>query len=143
MSKPITINAVRIAGPLRLDLDWSTGETLSLDLSGLTSPPFDELREAGVFNQVLLEEWGGHGLDWPNGLSMDADRLYALCREQSGLPTAGMFDEWMRRNGLSLATAADALGMTRRMVAHYRTGSRPIPRVVGLACKGWEVEHHG
>jgi len=31
--------------------------------------------------------------------------------------------------------------MTRRMIAHYRTGSRPIPKVVGLACKGWEVEH--
>lgn len=29
--------------------------------------------------------------------------------------------------------------MTRRMIAHYRTGSRAIPRVVGLACKGWEA----
>jgi len=47
----------------------------------------------------------------------------------------------MRRNGLSLATAADSLGMTRRMIAHYRTGSRPIPKVVALACKGWEAEH--
>jgi hypothetical protein len=26
------------------------------------------------------------------------------------------------------------------MIAHYRTGSRPIPKVVGLACKGWEAE---
>jgi len=31
--------------------------------------------------------------------------------------------------------------MTRRMIAHYRTGSRSIPKVVGLACKGWEAEH--
>lgn len=28
--------------------------------------------------------------------------------------------------------------MTRRMVAHYRTGSRPIPKVVGLALLGLE-----
>lgn len=50
------------------------------------------------------------------------------------------FSAWMDRNGLSLSTAADALGMTRRMMAHYRTGSRAIPRVVALACKGWEAE---
>ena len=49
----------------------------------------------------------------------------------------------MKRNDLSLATAAEALGMTRRMITHYRTGSRPIPRVVGLACKSWEAERHG
>jgi transcriptional regulator with XRE-family HTH domain len=47
----------------------------------------------------------------------------------------------MQRNGLSLQTAADSLGMTRRMIAYYRTGSRAIPRIVGLACKGWEAEH--
>jgi hypothetical protein len=29
---------------------------------------------------------------------------------------------------------------TRRMIAHYKTGSRPIPKTVLLACKGWEVE---
>ena len=39
----------------------------------------------------------------------------------------------------ALNAAADALDMTRRMIAHYRTGSRPIPRVVSLACEGWEV----
>lgn len=53
---------------------------------------------------------------------------------------AAEFTVWMDRNGLSLATAAEALGMTRRMMAHYRTGSRPIPRYIALACKGWEVE---
>lgn len=53
---------------------------------------------------------------------------------------ASDFNAWMQRNQLSLQTAADSLGMTRRMVAHYRTGSRTIPRVVGLACKGWDAE---
>jgi predicted transcriptional regulator len=56
------------------------------------------------------------------------------------LPTASEFDAWMQRNGLSLATAATTLGMTRRMIAHYRTGSRPIPKVVGMACKWLERE---
>jgi len=53
---------------------------------------------------------------------------------------AETFAAWMDRNGLSLTTAAEALDMTRRMMAHYRTGSRPVPRVVALACKGWEAE---
>jgi len=72
-----------------------------------------------------------------------ADTLYGLCREQAGLPTARDFNDWMQRNGLSLTIAAETLGMTRRMIAHYRTGSRPIPKVVGLACKGWEAERQG
>jgi len=42
----------------------------------------------------------------------------------------------MSSHGLSLNAAADALGLSRRMIAHYRTGSRPIPRVVALACEG-------
>jgi hypothetical protein len=67
--------------------------------------------------------------------------LYELSREQAGLPTASEFEAWMERNGLSLSVAAESLGMTRRMIAHYRTGSKPIPIVVGLACKGWEAKH--
>jgi predicted transcriptional regulator len=39
-----------------------------------------------------------------------------------------MFDEWMHRNGLSLTTAAEALGLSRRMVSYYRTAQKPIPR---------------
>ena len=38
-------------------------------------------------------------------------------------------------------TATESLGMTRRMIAHYRIGRKPIPKVVGLACKGWEAEY--
>lgn len=139
--KPITIKAARIVGDLAIEIDWSSGETLTADLSALVRPPMDKLRDPAFFALMAVEEWGGHGLDWPNGLSLDAGRIYEICREQAGLPTAGAFDEWMRKNGLSLASAADALGMTRRMIAHYRTGSRPIPKVVGLACRGWAIEH--
>jgi predicted transcriptional regulator len=46
----------------------------------------------------------------------------------------------MMANGLSAAKAAKSLGMTRRSIINYRTGARPVPRYVALACKGWEVE---
>jgi hypothetical protein len=138
--KSITIQSARIVGPLLIDIEWNTGETLQAHLAGGLKPPFDALHDQAVFGQMRVDDWGGHGLSWPEGLDIGADTLYALCREQAGLPTAHAFDDWMKHNGLSLATAADALGMTRRMIAHYRTGSRPIPKVVGLACKGWEAE---
>ena len=50
-----------------------------------------------------------------------------------------MFDGWMRRNQLSLATAAEALGISRRMVSYYRTAHKAIPRQTWLACLGWEA----
>jgi hypothetical protein len=62
--------------------------------------------------------------------------LRELAREQAGEWGPERFDAWMAEHGLSLNAAADALGLSRRMIAHYRTGSRPIPRVVALACEG-------
>ncbi|MDO8811617.1 MAG: DUF2442 domain-containing protein [Gallionella sp.] len=140
MKYPPNIKAARVIGVLILELEWSTGETLRIDLAGCTNPPFNALSDPKFFEQMKLDEWG-HGLDWPNGLSLGADSLYELCREQAGLPTASEFNRWMQRNSLTLSKAADKLGMTRRMIVHYRTGSRPIPKVVGLACRAVELEH--
>jgi predicted transcriptional regulator len=49
------------------------------------------------------------------------------------------FRRWQERNRLSLSEAAAAIGLTRRTVSQYRTGARPVPRTVSLACKGWEA----
>jgi hypothetical protein len=40
---------------------------------------------------------------------------------------------------LSLNTAAEALGISRRMVSYYRTAQKSIPRSIWLACLGWEA----
>lgn len=50
------------------------------------------------------------------------------------------FRRWQDRHQLSLTDAAKAIGLTRRTVRQYRTGARPVPRTVTLACKGWEIE---
>jgi hypothetical protein len=50
-----------------------------------------------------------------------------------------MLDTWMNRNGLSLNTAADALGISRRMVSYCRTAQKSVPRAIWLACLGWEA----
>jgi len=140
MNKAPLITAVQVAGALHLVITWNTGETLDCDLASTINrhAALAPLADPAVFTQVAVEEWG-HGLDWPTGLDLGADRLYQLCREQAGLLSPSAFDEWIKNNQLSLSTAAEALGMTRRMIAHYRTGSRPIPKTVQLACIGWEA----
>ena len=142
MKNPPNIQAARIVEFGVIELVWSTGETLNVNLSGLPrrNAAFAKLADPAFFAKMDRDEWG-HGIGWPDGLDLGADRLYELSREQAGLPTASEFEAWMQRNGLSLSVAAESLGMTRRMIAHYRTGSKPIPIVVGLACKGWEVKH--
>ena len=45
----------------------------------------------------------------------------------------------MTRNGLSLTTAAESLGVSRRMISYYKTATKPIPRAIWLACLGWEI----
>lgn len=140
MNKAPLITAVQVTGTLHLVITWNTGETLDCDLAATISRhvALAPVADPAVFSLVAVEEWG-HGLDWPGGLDMGADRLYQLCREQAGLLSPAAFDEWIKNNQLSLSTAAEALGMTRRMIAHYRSGSRPIPKTVQLACIGWEA----
>lgn len=142
MKNPPNIQTAVVIEPGVIELHWSTGETLRVNLADLPTrnAAFAPLADPAFFARMERDEWG-HGLDWPGGLDLGADRLYELCREQAGLPTASEFEAWLQRNGLSLSSAAESLGMTRRMIAHYRTGSKPIPKVVGLACKGWEVQH--
>ncbi|BAP88325.1 putative uncharacterized protein [Burkholderiales bacterium GJ-E10] len=138
MKNPPSIQEARVVGVPVIEIRWSTGETLPVDLRAQIHPPFDALVDDEFFSRMHVSEWGD-GLDWPGGLDIGADRLYELARQQAGLMTPDEFGAWMDRNGLSLSSAAQSLGMTRRMIAHYRTGSKPIPKVVGLACKGWDA----
>jgi hypothetical protein len=48
---------------------------------------------------------------------------------------------WMHHNHLTLDTGSDALGISRRMLAYYRCGQKPVPKAIGLAMVGWESLH--
>ncbi|QSV44468.1 DUF2442 domain-containing protein [Geobacter benzoatilyticus] len=140
MNKPPRIEEVTATPPATLTIRWSTGETLTADIGdwinrfALLAP----LRDASVFSGARVG-WYGHSVEWGEGVELGADELYSRCRAQAGEPSPAEFDAWMRANNLSLASAAEAIGMSRRMVANYRTGSKPIPRHVWLACIGWET----
>jgi DNA-binding CsgD family transcriptional regulator len=126
---------------LRLTLHWKNGTTTVKDmrkdiarraiLAALSAPH--------VFRRVRVLD-DGYSIGWP-GTAIDfaADALWleAHPRERifpDEVMTPVEFKRWMHAYGLSLATAADLLGLSRRTVAYYASGGRRIPRVVFLAC---------
>ncbi|MBI2354955.1 MAG: DUF2442 domain-containing protein [Deltaproteobacteria bacterium] len=134
------VNNVEAIQPATLKVELSTGKTLVVDVSSyITSPGYERIAEPSLFTKVQVEEWG-HGVEWREiDMGIDVDTLYRLSREQAGkaFPTEA-FNSWMKKNSLSLTTAAQALGLTRRTVIYYHCGHKPIPIYIGLACDGWE-----
>ena len=83
---------------------------------------------------------GDHGAPviWANddNLALSADNLRARDVEQAGGASHEFIWNWMTRQDLILDTAAVAVGVSRRTLAYYRTGSNRVPRTVALACLG-------
>ena len=133
------LQAVEALAPYRLRTTWITGEVLDVDVEAVlrSIPALTKLLDPQVFSKVRLAEWG-HGIEWFDA-ELGADNVYAWAKGQAGEVSHQMFDTWMHRNGLSLNTAADALGISRRMVIYYRTAQKAIPRAIWLACLGWEA----
>jgi len=137
--KTRTLAGVRAIGPASLHLAWSDGTKADLDLGALLKDrAFVGLRDPGEFAGVAIGDWG-HSLAWPSGVEMGADMLWLETLSASGHGDARAFLEWRMRHGLSLAKAADALGVSRRMVAYYSNGEKKVPKPILLACRGWEV----
>jgi hypothetical protein len=133
------LQAVQALPPYRLRTTWSTGEVLELDVESVFRgiPALAKLLDKRIFVKAHLAEWG-HGIEWFD-TELGADNVYAWAKEQAGEVSHQMFGSWMHRNGLSLNTAAEALGISRRMVSYYRTAQKSIPRAIWLACLGWEA----
>lgn len=130
---------VEALAPYRLLTTWSTGEVLSVDVESVlrATPALVKLLEPKVFAKAHTAPWG-NGIEWLEA-ELGADNVYAWAKEQAGEVSHQMFDTWMHRNGLSLNTAAEALGISRRMVSYYRTAQKTIPKAIWLACLGWEA----
>ena len=127
-----TMRTIRSATPLgrgRLRLEWSDGTAVEVAVPKVDEP-----------DSVAVGEWG-HSLVWSDGTEIGADRLWLDTLDALGRGDARNFLEWRLANGLSLAKAAEALGLARRTVAYYSNGDRPVPKTVLLACKGWDATH--
>lgn len=138
--KPLPRIAAVSAGerPFTLRICWERGGESLVDVSGLieTFRAYVPLRQsAELFRQVRVGEYGTD-IVWLDELDMPADTLWRLAQEQSGATmTAEAFRNWRERKAYTLDEAAAALGISRRMVAYYDHGDKPIPRVVALATR--------
>ncbi|HEV2098237.1 MAG TPA: helix-turn-helix transcriptional regulator [Stellaceae bacterium] len=128
--------------PWTLRIEWDHGEKSLIDLSGVidkfrVNAPLRQSSE--LFRRVGVGEYGTD-VAWSDSIDISADLLWHLAQEQSGATmSAEEFCEWRERQGYTLDAAAKALGISRRTVAYYEAGDRPIPRVVALATRALEA----
>ncbi|ARN82122.1 DUF2442 domain-containing protein [Methylocystis bryophila] len=128
--------------PLTLLVRWDKGEESLVDVAGMieTFRVYAPLRSSPeLFRQARV---GEHGTDvvWTDDIDIAADTLWRLAQEQAGVTLSpDAFKRWRERKAYTLDTAATALGISRRMVAYYEQGKKPIPRVVALATRALEL----
>lgn len=134
-----------MSGPQKLTLTFEDGYTAEVDLSGLIDkhPTLARLHDRKTFAKVAPDEWRrGVVFAGDDDLSLASDNLRALALEQAGEYSHQHVIVWMHHNNLKLDEAARALGISRRMLAYYRSGEKRIPKSIGLAMLGWESLHH-
>ena len=135
------LTAVKACPAFRLKLFYADGQTVDVDLREwiATTPTLKALRNAKLFAKAKVG-FGGRSVDWIEGeLDLGSDNLRNLAIEQSGGIGHERIWTWLHDTGLTLEQAAEALGISRRMLIYYRDGEKPIPRAIWLACLGWEV----
>ena len=135
------LESVKTGENKNLLVTYTDKNTVSVNLSKLIAD-FDCFAPDNTdeFETVEITDFG-FTLEWACGASLDCDRILEMALEQSGLIENANFRRWQDNHHLSLAQAAQALGLTRRTISQYRTGKRPVSRTVLLACKGWELEN--
>ena len=126
-----TIEAVEARAGGGLFLHWSDGTEAEVAL------PKAFAARGGA---VSVGDWG-HSIVWPDGTELGADTLWLGTLTAIGRDDARQFLEWRLSNALSLARAAEELGLSRRTVAYYSNGTRAVPKAILLACKGWDATH--
>ncbi|WP_295541160.1 DUF2442 domain-containing protein [uncultured Pseudacidovorax sp.] len=144
MTNALTLTAVKADRDGRtLHLEFADGAAFTVDLQPVIRrhSSLRPLADAATFRRAKLGPWGATVTWGADELELAADNLRARAVEQAGGVSHERIIEWMSRHGMTLESAADALGLSRRMLAYYRSGEREIPRTVDLACTGWDALH--
>jgi DNA-binding XRE family transcriptional regulator len=127
---------VAATGALRLRVDWDNGISHEVDLAGMTAE-FSAMAPLGsdpeLFGRVEPGDfgWCAH---WTDDVEVSAATLWALALRQDG----GAFRAWRRRHGMSQQSAAEALGLSTRMVKYYEAGTHAVPKTIRLAIMGYD-----
>ena len=124
-----------------LRLTYADGLTFVADLGERirTTSFLAPLKDATLFALAKVG-FAGRSVDWvEDELDLGSDNLRHLAVEQAGGIGHERIWSWLYDTGLTLEQAAEALGISRRMLIYYRDGEKPIPRSIWLACLGWEA----
>ncbi|HYD72266.1 MAG TPA: helix-turn-helix transcriptional regulator [Candidatus Binatia bacterium] len=133
------IASIAIVGDKRLEIAWDDDHVALVDLTGVvgTHKALAPLKKKIEFARVAVSS-DGWSLEWPSGVEFGAPQLRRWADEQAGeiMPVSD-FRAWMDEHDLTQEAAAQALGLSRRMIAYYLSGEKPIPKTVMLATEGW------
>lgn len=124
-----------------LSLVYADGQTFTVDLLEwiAKTKALRPLQDAALFARARIGAAGGT-VEWRAGaLDLAADNLRNLAVEQAGGIGHERIWNWLAENQLTLEQAAEALGISRRMLIYYRDGEKPVPRAIWLACLGWQA----
>jgi hypothetical protein len=124
------ITSVAVTGDKRLELGWDDGRVGEIDFGDVIAAhkALAPLKKKAEFARVAVSS-DGWSLEWPSGVDFGAEQLRRWADEQAGevMPVAD-FRAWTNEHGLTQEAAAQALGLSRRMIAYYLSGEKPIPK---------------
>lgn len=136
------IAAIRVVGPSRLEIIWAegnrAGRSESVDLTPVIGSyriykPLRDNPELFATAKIIED---GDAIGWDSdGLDMSAELIETVAEEEM---TPAEFAAFLKRNGLTQEAAAALLGRSRRQIGYYLSPG-PVPRIVALACFGYEA----
>lgn len=133
--------SLAVTGPNALELAWDDGHIAQVNLGEVIAghPGLKPIRAAKVFAKASLSK-DGWSVEWPGDVDFGSPQLRRWADEQAGeaMP-APDFRKWMATHELTLDGAAEALGLSRRMIAYYASGEKAIPKTVLLATEGYRA----
>ena len=138
------LRSIKVAGPYRIAAAWKDGRKAEVDFAPhiLRYAVYRPLRDdPGAFRKARIVD-GGVAIAWSElNLDISADAIAALDRAQT--MTAEEFRDRLKRMGLSFDAAAATFAISRRQIAYYSAGAKPVPRHIVLALRGFEAEMGG
>ena len=87
------VKRVQSCGQFQLEIEFTDGLIGRLDVSQrLFGPVFEPLRNAKLFEQVCVDQFGA--ICWPNGADLAPDALYGSLAGTRGQPAKGTASSW-------------------------------------------------
>lgn len=124
-----------------LRLVYADGQVFDVNLSDWISETnaLHPLKDTTFFEQVKLGDYGFYVYWIEDELDLAADNLRNLAIEQSGGIGHERIWNWLYATNLTPEQGAEALDITVDELLAYRNGLKAIPRMLWLACLGWDA----